>query len=143
MSAVRGPPPDYEYNTALALSGPQMAVGRPAPPTQGGPGPGPKPPIGIDFTRPSTPEEISWLKSMGREDLIVTNEVVENIDWEAERQARQERLIANSGPCARVVFEDEDARRVARAKAGLPDRDLGTVLLAGGAIVTAAFLLTM
>jgi hypothetical protein len=80
---------------------------------------------------------------MGREDLIVTNEVVENIDWEAERQARQERLIANSGPCARVVFEDEDARRVARAKAGLPDRDLGTVLLAGGAIVTAAFLLTM
>ena len=97
------------------------------------------PDVNPSQTRASTPEEIAFFKSMDREDLIVTAETVANIDWEALRQER----LAELGPCATVEFQDEVDRRVARAKAGLPDRALGTVLLAGGAIVVAAFLLTM
>ena len=94
------------------------------------------PDVNPNRTRPSTPEEIALFKLRGREDLIVR---AEDIDWEAERR----RLLKEGGPCARVTFQDEEERRIARYKAGLPDRDLSTVLLVGGGIVVLAFLWTM
>lgn len=97
------------------------------------------PAVNPNRTRLSTPEEIALFKLRGREDLIVRAEDIADIDWEAKRQ----RLLKAGGPCARVAFQDEEDRRIARHKAGLPDRDLSTVLLVGGGIVVLAFLWTM
>lgn len=110
-------------------------------PVVGGPVKGARGPIDFDdpylvLKGPMSPADISFLKSIGREDLIVWPEPR---DWEEYRRELQERL----GPGAVVRFQDEIDRELARQRAGIPERDLGKVFLFGGGIVALVFLLTM